>query len=307
MLLASKPSVWGHRGCRGGKNPVENTIAAILAAIEQGADGVEFDVRLTADNVAVVFHDRTLERLTNGKGRVRETSFADLRKLRVYDKGQKLYSENDPVIPTLEEVLNAIEPHLSEYYWKHGKPFKVNIEIKGKEAPEAIAQEVARRLQSGKWSEQNFHISGFKMDRVEVTSKRLTELLKRPHDVEIGALYVQSLGERMISPGQVLGLLKRAFKEMEKIGAKTINLPIEYYANSKVAEKIREAHFEPVAWTFNEKPPETSNGREIDKQIRRIIKDNITIITDYPAEMHTALREGARIIAKEESERNWRR
>ena len=301
-----RPDILGHRGCRGNKNPVENTIPAIEEAIRQGADGVEFDVRLTADNVAVVFHDRTLERLTNGKGRVRKTSFADLRKLHVYDKEQKRPSGNDPVIPTLEEVLDAIEPHLSEYCLEHGKAFKVNIEIKGKEAPEEIAQEIARRLQGGKWSEQNFHISGFKIDRLEVASKRLTELLKQPHDVEIGALYVQNLGDR-VSRGQVFGLLGRVFKEMQRIGAKTINLPIEYYSDPKIAKKIRENHFEPVAWTYKEKPPETSNVREVDEQIRRIIEDNITIITDYPAEMRAALREGTRILDRERSAKNWDR
>ena len=64
----------GHRGACG--HAPENTIISIRKALEIGVDGVEFDIQMSADGVPVVIHDDTLERTTNGKGRVRDFSIA---------------------------------------------------------------------------------------------------------------------------------------------------------------------------------------------------------------------------------------
>lgn len=86
----------GHRGAAG--HAPENTLAAIEAGISLGVDFVEIDLRRTADGVVVAFHDRTVNRTTNGKGRVERLS---LRELRSLDAG------NGEQIPTLEEVFKA--------------------------------------------------------------------------------------------------------------------------------------------------------------------------------------------------------
>lgn len=260
---------------------MENTLPALKEAFRQQVDGVEFDVRLTADNVPIVFHDRDLNDLTNGKGRVRHTLFEDVRKLHVYNKKNKALSKNDPIIPTLAEVLDAIEPELSLYHRKHKRAFKVNIEIKGKEAPWVVIDEVVQRLKSSKWREDNFHISGFKLDRLQVIRDRLP-------NIEMGALYVQNLGERM-GYRKVYGLLDRVFKEMEKIRPYSLNLPIEYYAKPDIAKRIRKEGYEPIAWTYQEKMPEMIQKQELKQQTDRILEDKITIITDFPAKMRAAL------------------
>ena len=58
----------GHRGAAG--HAPENTLAAVQKGIELGVDFVEIDVRRTADDALVVLHDPTVNRTTNGKGRV---------------------------------------------------------------------------------------------------------------------------------------------------------------------------------------------------------------------------------------------
>ncbi|WP_258168918.1 glycerophosphodiester phosphodiesterase [Salmonella enterica] len=58
--------VLGHRGGRGEGWPAENTLEAFARARDEGADGIELDVRLAADGEPVVFHDATLERATGG-------------------------------------------------------------------------------------------------------------------------------------------------------------------------------------------------------------------------------------------------
>jgi glycerophosphoryl diester phosphodiesterase len=87
----------GHRGAAG--HAPENTLAAIQKGIALGVDFVEIDVRRTADGALVVLHDETVNRTTNGKGRVDRLS---LREVKRFDAG------NGEHIPTLEEVLNAV-------------------------------------------------------------------------------------------------------------------------------------------------------------------------------------------------------
>jgi glycerophosphoryl diester phosphodiesterase len=86
--MAPRPLVLGHRGASAAAP--ENTLAAFARARELGADGVELDVRRTADDVLVVHHDPHVD----GFGVIVESSFADLRAAR-------------PEIPTLGEALDT--------------------------------------------------------------------------------------------------------------------------------------------------------------------------------------------------------
>lgn len=83
-----------HRGAR--YEEPENTLRAIKRAFECGADAVEIDVRLSKDHEIVVIHDNTLERTTNGSGKVGEKTLNDLRSFDA-GKGER--------IPVLSEVL----------------------------------------------------------------------------------------------------------------------------------------------------------------------------------------------------------
>jgi len=87
----------GHRGAAG-EEP-ENTLRAFRRALDAGAAGVELDVHLTKDGRLAVIHDETLERTTNGRGRVRDFTLAELQKL---DAGQ------GERIPALEEVVELV-------------------------------------------------------------------------------------------------------------------------------------------------------------------------------------------------------
>ncbi len=71
--------VMAHRGLA--KQAPENTSAAIEQAIADGVEWVEIDVRLTKDGHHVLLHDATLDRTTNGKGLVAETTLAEIEKL----------------------------------------------------------------------------------------------------------------------------------------------------------------------------------------------------------------------------------
>ena len=94
----------GHRGAS--YDAPENTLAAFELAFEQGADGVEGDFRLTADNRIVCIHDDTTERVSNKNLVVAESRLEELRSIDVGSWKAKKFS--DQRMPTLTEVINCI-------------------------------------------------------------------------------------------------------------------------------------------------------------------------------------------------------
>lgn len=105
-----------HRG--DSKNAPENTLPAIESAVRKGAHQIEFDVKFTSDHQLVLMHDATVNRTTNGKGRVADLTFAQIRAL---DAGSWFSPRFAGVrVPAFKEALSAIPPgivcniHLSD-------------------------------------------------------------------------------------------------------------------------------------------------------------------------------------------------
>ncbi|HKR23377.1 MAG TPA: glycerophosphodiester phosphodiesterase family protein [Pyrinomonadaceae bacterium] len=88
----STPLIIAHRGASA--VAPENTIAAFQAAIDAGADGIEFDVRLSRDGVPVVIHDETLNRTHGMRRRVGEMTLDEL---------------NDVDVPSVEQLFKLFE------------------------------------------------------------------------------------------------------------------------------------------------------------------------------------------------------
>jgi len=98
----------GHRGTgvTGETNPLpENSIPSFLAAMDEGADGVELDVEITKDGELIVMHDDTVDRTTNCTGCVSELTFDEIRACRLLDGAGE---DTDQRPPTLLEVYSAI-------------------------------------------------------------------------------------------------------------------------------------------------------------------------------------------------------
>ena len=110
-----RPIIFAHRGDLA--HAPENTLPSFQQAIQKGADGVELDVKLTADGHVIVIHDSTVDRTTDGKGRVASLTLEAIRKL---DAG-KWFNEKfvGTKVPLLEEVFETI-----------GKDKMINIELK---------------------------------------------------------------------------------------------------------------------------------------------------------------------------------
>lgn len=90
--------VAGHRGAAG-LHP-ENSRAGVQCAIELGADYVEIDVHRARDGALAVMHDETVDRTTNGTGRVHALTRAELRRLRL---------ANGESVPFLEDILEMVK------------------------------------------------------------------------------------------------------------------------------------------------------------------------------------------------------
>ena len=84
----------GHRGAP--RNEPENTLRSFKKALSLNVDMIECDVHLTKDGQVVVIHDPTVERTTNGKGKVKGFTLKEIKRLDA-GKGEK--------IPTLEEIV----------------------------------------------------------------------------------------------------------------------------------------------------------------------------------------------------------
>lgn len=124
----------GHRGACGCQP--ENTILSFMTAKDLGADAVEFDVRQTKDGHLVVMHDATVNRTTNGRGRVRDLTLGEIKNL---DAGKK------EKVPTLDNIFSAF-----------GNSLFYNAELKER----GIAAQVIKSAKKHK-VEENLILSSF--------------------------------------------------------------------------------------------------------------------------------------------------
>lgn len=83
---------YAHRGAS--EYAPENTLCSFYLAVFQGANGIETDIRMTRDNVLILFHDDTLERVTTGSGKVSDYTYDELLTLDVVGgKGKPIYDK----------------------------------------------------------------------------------------------------------------------------------------------------------------------------------------------------------------------
>lgn len=150
MILSCTPKqnplVIGHRGARG--HLAENTLPSIAKAIELGVDGIEIDIFKCASGELVVFHDQTLEKLTNSKGYIEQLTLDSIRKIDVL---------NGFTIPTLEEVLDLI----------NGRVF-LNIELKGTQTAILTNEIILSYFERKEWDLSKILISSFNWEELEI-------------------------------------------------------------------------------------------------------------------------------------------
>ena len=199
--------VVGHRGAAG--RAPENTVRACQKAVELGVAMIEIDVQLCATGELVVFHDATVDRVTDGTGVIAEMSFSELQRLRV--------CKTEP-IALLESILDAVDRRI-----------RINIELKGPGTAEPVARIIDAYVTQNGWSYCDFIVSSF--DHYEL--KRFKEVCP---DVAIGTLlvgipigyteFVQQLGASVASfSGEFItkALVDNAHRRGLQVFAFTVN------------------------------------------------------------------------------------
>jgi len=136
--------IFAHRGASGYEP--ENTLLAIRKAIELGARWIEVDV-YAVDGELVVFHDKRLERTTNGKGKIEKCSLSYLRSLDA-GKGEK--------IPLLREVLDIL-----------GGEIGLNIELKGANSAGLTAELIDDYALQGRLNYRQIIVSSFNIQELQ--------------------------------------------------------------------------------------------------------------------------------------------
>ncbi len=117
VIGCSRTYAIGHRGAP--EIAPENTIASLEAAVDRGADWVETDVQFTKDGHPVLMHDDTVDRTTDGTGRVDQLTAEEISRLTVTGGGS---------VPTLEQALSSLKPRSA----------RLLLEIKGPQTSAAV-------------------------------------------------------------------------------------------------------------------------------------------------------------------------
>lgn len=155
----------------GGEMAPENSLAGLDAAARSGVPAVEFDVMLSADGEPFLIHDETLERTTNGRGRVAETAASILRQLSC-GRGWLAPLADEP-IPSLEEALARCR----------ALGLLVNIEIKPAAGFDVVTGEVVAARALSCWSglggrSEDLLLSSFSVPAL-IAARRTAPLLRQ--------------------------------------------------------------------------------------------------------------------------------
>jgi glycerophosphoryl diester phosphodiesterase len=156
-----RPIILAHRGDK--LHAPENTLPAFEQAIQKGADGIELDVKLTADGHVVVIHDSKVERTTDGRGHVASLTLEAIRKL---DAG-KWFDEkfSGAKIPLLEEAFEVV-----------GKDKLINIELKNYSSPfDNLAAKVCELVKRHN-NQGQVILSSFYSSNLKAAAKALPEV-----------------------------------------------------------------------------------------------------------------------------------
>tara|TARA_R110000751_G_scaffold14621_2_gene47173 strand:- start:50038 stop:50724 length:687 start_codon:yes stop_codon:yes gene_type:complete len=157
---------FGHRGAKG--HVIENTLESIQKALDLGVDGIEIDVHVCKTGELVVFHDFTLDRITDGTGEIGKFSLSELKQLKV---------ENLHSIPTLTEVLDLID----------NKIF-INIELKGEHTANPTCAVIKDYVDNKNWTMDHFIVSSFQ-------EKELLDVFSCNPNIALGVLTKASVNQ----------------------------------------------------------------------------------------------------------------
>jgi glycerophosphoryl diester phosphodiesterase len=254
-----RPLVFAHRG--GADALPEHTLGAYMRALEEGADGLECDVRLTRDGHLVCVHDRNLNRTSNGRGLVSTKTLAELDALNFGSWHPSYPSDED--LPDLSRLLTL--DRLLEALRDSGRQVRLLIETKH---PSRYGAEVERKLV------ETLGRHGLPDDKVHVTVMSFAALaLRRVRAQAPGVPTVYLL--EILPPGVGRGRLPFG----ARIAGPGVGL---VRSRPGLVPSIRQAGHQVYVWTVNE-PDDLE--MVLDHRVDGVITDRPKFVLDRVAEM----------------------
>lgn len=245
-----RPLVMGHRG--GAGLWPENTMHGFSHAVEMGVDVLEVDIHSTADRVLVIIHDDTVDRTTNGMGRVNSLTLAQLKAL---DAGYRWTNDGGAsfpfrgrglTVPTLQEAFDAF-PQM-----------RFNIDIK-QEHPSLVkpfCRMIRERGMTGK-----VMVASFKPEVLDAFRRECKGVATSASPADVRALLALKTAE----PGKAQVSVAQALQVPEYAGGRQV-------LTRELVDAAHERHLEVHAWTIND-----------EAAMRRMLDLGVDgIITDYP-------------------------
>ncbi len=222
------PKIIAHRGAS--SDAPENSRAAFQKAIEVGAEGIEFDVRLSKEGIPVVFHDASLRRIAQLKHKISDLSIAELHQIDIGSwfnvknpfKANPAFS-NERIL-TLEQFFEFLNDYKGSLY--------LEMKCKNKEI-KPLVEAVAKVVKDSKFVDQ-IVLKSFKLEAVKQARKLLP----------------QTTTAALFAP-KILNIFKKRSHIIEKAeDCKANQLSIHFsMATKKLVEKARLSSFPTVIWT----------------------------------------------------------
>jgi len=234
----------GHRGACGYEP--ENTILSFRKAVNMGMDFIEFDVHLSKDDNVIIMHDDTLDRTTDGAGKISEKNLDEIKKYKTIQKKQE--------IPTLQEVIKKLK----------GK-IKFNIELKDIKS----AKKVVDLINKNKIEKDVIIASNCvkSLNLVKEKSPRLKTSL------EYYATKTRKRGYIFIAFSLLIFPITKIIITKKAKSAKVDYIHINHYLITKnFVEKLHKLNYKVIAWTVNDV-----------SLVKKMISKKVDgIITNYP-------------------------
>lgn len=250
----TKPLIIAHRGASG--DAPENTLIAFKKALEVNADGIELDVQLSADNIPMVFHDKTLRRVGNRKEKLTDLTAAELGKIDVgswFNVKNPAKFKHDFVgqtVPTLAQIFNLMKPHSKRIYVELKCPKNESLNLVKAVGELIDKHEIA----------ENVTVLSF-------NHSALIEMKNNFPHLKTGALFAPKLL-------MLLHIRRQLIKKTQDCLANEMALHFSL-AKAKTVNKGNTSSLPTVIWTANHKV-----------WVERAVKRNIAaVITNYPEKL----------------------
>lgn len=247
---AARPLVIAHRG--GGGLIPENTLQAFEYSARMGVDVLELDVHATKDGALVVMHDRSVDRTTDGRGRVGEMTLAELKKLDAGflfspDGGRSFpFRAKGVTVPTLEEIFAALP--------------QMTFNIEPKQAEPSIIQPLCRLIRERKMINKTI-VGSFRQAALDEFRRECPEVATSASPSEVSQFLLMAktgIGASYSPPMQALQIPERA-------GSLQI-------VTKDFVETAHRLNLKVHVWTVNET-----------EDMRRLLDVGVDgIMTDYP-------------------------